>query len=259
MACKPEAQLNAALDRLLAAGLLFRQGEPPDATYLFKHALVQDAAHSTLLREPRRALHARIAETLESQFADIVERHPEILARHCTEAGLLEKAARLWSKAGQRSLDLVALAEAVAYLQEGLAIIERLPPSEDRDSLEIALREPLHSARLRWRGWASPEVRVNATAILQLTQRQSRPQSLVVGLWGMWINTITQGRIAEFLTGLHACLGKETGPGTSTCRSWGTAPACPPASTSVSSTRCWRSATRFSPSMICGEPRIGGS
>ena len=197
VACKPEAQLNAALDRLLGAGLLFRQGEPPRATYLFKHALVQDAAHSTLLREPRRALHARIAETLESQFADIVERHPEILARHCTEAGLLEKAARLWSKAGQRSLDLVALAEAVAYLQEGLAIIERLPPSDDRDSLEIALREPLHAARLRWRGWASPEVRVNATAILQLTQRQSRPQSLVVGLWGMWINTITQGRIAE--------------------------------------------------------------
>ena len=197
VACKPEAQLNVALDRLLAAGLLFREGEPPRATYLFKHALVQDAAHSTLLREPRRALHARIAETLESQFADIVESHPEVLARHCTEAGLLEKAARLWSKAGQRSLDLVALAEAVAYLQEGLAIIERLPPSDDRDSLEIALREPLHSARLRWRGWASPEVRVNATAILQLTQRQSRPQSLVVGLWGMWINTITQGRIAE--------------------------------------------------------------
>jgi predicted ATPase len=85
VARKPEAQLNVALDRLLAAGLLFRQGEPPDATYLFKHALVQDAAHGTLLREPRRALHARIAETLESQFAVIVERHPEILARHCTE------------------------------------------------------------------------------------------------------------------------------------------------------------------------------
>jgi tetratricopeptide (TPR) repeat protein len=197
VAREPEAQLNAALDRLLAAGLLFRQGEPPDATYLFKHALVQDAAHGTLLRESRRALHARIAETLESQFADIVERHPEILAQHYTEAGLIEKAACLWGKAGQRSLELVALAEAVAYLQEGLAIIEQLPPSADRDSLEIALREPLHSAQLRWRGWASPEVRVNATAILQLTQRQSRPQSLLVGLWGMWINTITQGRIAE--------------------------------------------------------------
>ena len=84
---KPEAELGSALDRLVAAGLLFRQGVPPHASYLFKHALVQDAAYGTLLREPRRALHARIAETLESQFADIAETQPELLARHCTEAG----------------------------------------------------------------------------------------------------------------------------------------------------------------------------
>jgi predicted ATPase len=85
-------ELNSALDRLIAAGLLFRQGMPPYATYLFKHALVQDAAYGTLLREPRRALHARIAETLESQFTEIAENQPELLARHCTEAGQIEKA-----------------------------------------------------------------------------------------------------------------------------------------------------------------------
>jgi tetratricopeptide (TPR) repeat protein len=194
---QPEAALRSALERLIAAGLLFRRGVPPHATYLFKHVLVQDAAYGMLLREPRRALHARIAETLESQFADIVERHPEILARHCTEAGLIEKAARFWGKAGRRSLELVALAEAVAYLQEGLAIVEQLPASANRDSLELSLREPLHAARLQWRGWASPEVGLNATAILGLAQRQDRPQSLLVGLWGMWVNTITQGRVAE--------------------------------------------------------------
>ena len=104
VARKPEAELGSALDRLVQAGLLFRQGVPPHASYLFKHALVQDAAYGTLLREPRRALHARIAETLESQFAEIAESQPEILARHCTEAGLIEKAAGLWGKAGQRSL-----------------------------------------------------------------------------------------------------------------------------------------------------------
>ena len=76
---KPEAELGSALDRLIAAGLLFRQGVPPHATYLFKHALVQDAAYGTLLREPRRALHARIAETLESQFAEIAENQPELV------------------------------------------------------------------------------------------------------------------------------------------------------------------------------------
>ena len=88
---KPETELGSALDRLIAAGLLFRQGVPPHASYLFKHALVQDAAYGTLLREPRRALHARIAETLEKDFADIAENQPEILARHCTEAGLDRK------------------------------------------------------------------------------------------------------------------------------------------------------------------------
>ena len=87
---------------------------PPQATYLFKHALVQDAAYGTLLREPRRALHARIAETLESHFADIAESQPELLARHCTEAGMIEKAAGLWGKAGQRSLARSALAEAAS-------------------------------------------------------------------------------------------------------------------------------------------------
>jgi predicted ATPase len=100
---KPGPELRSALDRLIAAGLLFRQGVPPHATYLFKHALVQDAAYGTLLREPRRALQARIVGTIEGQFTEIAENQPELLARHCTEAGLIEKAALLWGKAGQRS------------------------------------------------------------------------------------------------------------------------------------------------------------
>ena len=89
---------ESALDRLIAAGLLFRQGVPPHASYLFKHALVQDAAYGTLLREPRRALHARIAQTLETNFAEIAENQPELVARHYSEAGLFEKAAFFWGK-----------------------------------------------------------------------------------------------------------------------------------------------------------------
>ena len=95
VARKSEAELGSALDRLVQTGLLFRQGVPPQASYLFKHALVQDAAYGTLLREPRRALHARIAEAIESQFAETAESQPEILAHHCTRAGLIEKAAGL--------------------------------------------------------------------------------------------------------------------------------------------------------------------
>ncbi|MEA3135539.1 MAG: hypothetical protein QOG17_3385, partial [Gammaproteobacteria bacterium] len=92
VARKSEAELGSALERLVQTGLLFRQGMPPQASYLFKHALVQDAAYGTMLREPRRALHARIAKAIESQFAQITETQPETLARHCTDAGLIEKA-----------------------------------------------------------------------------------------------------------------------------------------------------------------------
>ena len=147
VARKPEAQLNSALERLVAAGLVFRQGSPPDAIYLFKHALVQDAAHGTLLREPRRALHARIAETLESEFADIVERQPELLARHCTEAGLIEKAAHLWGKAGQRSLDRSALIEAIEQITRALAQIAALPldrPAPRADQSSSRAHQPAY-------------------------------------------------------------------------------------------------------------------
>jgi tetratricopeptide (TPR) repeat protein len=119
--------------------LLFRQGTPPHETYLFKHALVQDAAYGTLLRQPRRALHARIAETLESRFADIAEAQPELLARHCTEAGLIEKAAVLWGKAGQRSLARAALAEGKEQINRALDEIATLPTTQALRREEIKL------------------------------------------------------------------------------------------------------------------------
>jgi class 3 adenylate cyclase/tetratricopeptide (TPR) repeat protein len=136
---KPDAELGSALDRLIAAGLLFRQGVPPHATYLFKHALVQDAAYGTLLREPRRALHARISETLESQFAEVAENQPELLARHCTEAGLIEKAAALWGKAGQRALARAALREGTEQLKRALDQIATLPatPALRREEIKL--------------------------------------------------------------------------------------------------------------------------
>jgi predicted ATPase len=132
---------------LTIRGLLFRQGVPPHASYLFKHVLVQDAAYGTLLREPRRALHARIAETLEGQFAETVQSQPEILARHCTEAGLIEKAAGLWGKAGQRSVDRSAMVEAAAQFTRALEQIATLPgtPALRREQikLQVALITPL--------------------------------------------------------------------------------------------------------------------
>jgi len=156
---KPEAELASALDRLVAAGLLFRQGVPPNATYLFKHALVQDAAYSTLLREPRRALHARIAETLENQFAEIAESQAELLARHCTEAGLIEKAVGLWGKAGRQSLERSALVEAAEQLTRALTQIAALPATPALRREQIELQVALITPLIHVRGWAAPETK----------------------------------------------------------------------------------------------------
>ena len=159
---KPEAELHSALDRLIAAGLLSRRGAPPQASYLFKHALVQDAAYGTLLREPRRALHARIAETLERQFSEIAESQPEILARHCTEAGLIEKAVGLWGKAGQRSLARSALVEAVAQLTRALDQIATLPGTPALRREQIKLQVALITPLMHVRGHAAAETKAAA-------------------------------------------------------------------------------------------------
>ena len=159
---EPEAELGLALNRLIAAGLLSRKGVPPHASYVFKHALVQDAAYGTLLREPRRALHARIAEAIESQFADIAENQPELLARHCTDAGLIEKAALLWGKAGQRSLERSALVEAAAQLTRALDQIATLPATPTLRRQQIRLQVALMTPLVHLRGYAAPEPKAAA-------------------------------------------------------------------------------------------------
>jgi DNA-binding winged helix-turn-helix (wHTH) protein/predicted ATPase len=148
---QPETELQLALDRLIEAGLFYRQGEAPHATYLFKHALVQDAAYGTLLREPRRALHARIAQVLETRFAEVAEGRPELLARQYTDANLVEKAAALWGKAGQRSLVRFALVEAVAQFKRALDQLASLPGTpmlrRERIRLQVGLANALYHAK----------------------------------------------------------------------------------------------------------------
>jgi class 3 adenylate cyclase/predicted ATPase len=191
---KPEADLNSALDRLIAAGLLFRQGLPPDATYLFKHALVQDAAYGTLLREPRRALHARIAEILEGQFVEITESQPELLARHCTEAGLIEKAAGFWGKAGQRSLARSALVEAVAQLTRALTQIAALPATAALRREQIKLQVALITPLIHVKGYAAPETKAaveRARVLIEQAEALGEPPEdpllLFSVLYGFWV------------------------------------------------------------------------
>src|SRR5262249_61935233 len=161
---KPEAELGSALDRLNEAGLLLRQGVPPHATYLFKHALVQDAAYGTRLREPRRALHARVVEVLENQFAETLTNRPEVLARHCTEAGMIEKTASLWGIAGQRSLTRSALDEAREQFTRALGQMATLPATPERSREEIKLQVGLVNSLMHTKGYAAPQT-------LQATER----------------------------------------------------------------------------------------
>jgi class 3 adenylate cyclase/predicted ATPase len=189
-----EPELQWELDRLIAAGLWFRQGVPPYASYLFKHALVQDAAYGTLLRGPRRALHARIAETIEGQFADIAHNQPELLARHCTEAGLIEKAAILWGNAGRRSVARSALVEAAAQLASALDQIATLQATpalrREQISLQVAVITPL----IHVKGYAAPETKAAVErARLLIEQAQARgeppedPLLLFSVLYGHWV------------------------------------------------------------------------
>jgi hypothetical protein len=182
------------LDRLIAAGLLFRQGVPPQASYLFKHALVRDAAYGTLLREPRRVLHARIAETLESQFAEIAANQPELLARHCTEAGLIEKAAGLWGKAGQRSLARSALVEAAEQLTRALDQIATLPATPPLRREQIKFQVGLANALMPTKGHAAPETKVafaQARRLIKQAEELGEPPEdpllLFSVLYGFWV------------------------------------------------------------------------
>jgi class 3 adenylate cyclase/predicted ATPase len=171
VARKLESELASALDRLIATGLLFRQGVPPHARYLFKHALVQDAAYGTLLREPRRALHARIAETLEGQFAEIAESQPELLARHYTEAGSVEKAAELWGKAGQRSVERSALVEAIEQFTRALGQIAALPPTPALRREQIKLQVAVVTPLIHIKGYAAWETKAAAQRAHSMLER----------------------------------------------------------------------------------------
>jgi tetratricopeptide (TPR) repeat protein len=165
----------------------------PHANYLFKHALVQDAAYGTLLREPRRALHALIAETLESQFAEIAETRPELLARHCTEAGLIEKAAELWGKAGQRSLEQSALVEAAEQLTRALGQIDTLRATPALRGEQIKHQVALANAVMHVRGYAAPETKAaveQARIFIQraeeLAEHPNDPLLLFSVLYSIW-------------------------------------------------------------------------
>jgi tetratricopeptide (TPR) repeat protein len=180
-----ERQLRDALGRLIDAGLVFQRGVPPQATFLFKHALVQDAAYSLLLRGPRRALHARIARALQEQFPEVSDTQPEILAHHFTQAAMSAEAIDFWTKAGVLARGRSAFAEATAHLRRGLELLATLPESEARAAKELPIQIALGVIQQATRGAASVEMAeafARARDICEQINDTDRLMGVLIGL-----------------------------------------------------------------------------
>jgi hypothetical protein len=193
VATMPQQQLDEALSQLERAELILRRGMPPDAEYTFKHALVQDAAYSTLLRSRRLQLHARIADTLEREFQEIVETQPELLARHCAEAGLIAKAADYRLKSGKRAFARGAMAEAESELRKGLGLLSSLPDGSPRHEQELNLQITLGNALLATKGYAAPEPGDVFDRSRELCEKLNRPQQLNQVLTGQFLFRLLRG------------------------------------------------------------------
>ena len=181
-----EMTLQRELGRLVEAELVYQRGLPPQATYVFKHALIQDAAYESLLKSTRQHYHQRIAQVLETQFPETTETQPELLAHHYTEAGLVEQAVGYWQKAGQSAVQRSAHVEAIAHLRQGLALLQTLSETPDRVQREVDMLIALGASLIATKGYAGPEVGETYTYARQLCQSLDNPHQLFPVLRGLW-------------------------------------------------------------------------
>jgi class 3 adenylate cyclase/predicted ATPase len=181
-----EAMLQHELRRLVEAEIVYHRGLPPQATYTFKHALIQDAAYQSLLKSTRQQYHQSIAQVLEAQFSATVAGQPELLAYHYTEAGLTEQAVHYWYQAGQRASERSAHVEAISHLRTGLALLQTLPETQERTQREVDMLIALGASLLATKGQAAPEVEQTYHRAQHLCQSLDDPHQLFPVLRGLW-------------------------------------------------------------------------
>lgn len=182
-----DSQLRHALNLFVASGLMFQEGEIPNATYHFKHALVQEAAYSTLPKKPRRLLHARIAKALESHFAERVNREPELLGYHYEQAGLAGPAVEYWFRAARRDAERSANIEALNHFSRALDVLKDLSQGPERDAVELEILIARGAPLLTVKGYASDDIEHNFRRAKELSQENSDSEHHLLAIWGLWV------------------------------------------------------------------------
>ena len=194
------SQLEGALDQLTRSELMFRRGNAEKQTYVFKHALVQDAAYDSLLKRRRTQIHAHIASALEEHFPDVRDQEPELIAHHYTHAEQPERAVPYWRKAGEIALRRLALQEAITHLDRGVELLKQISASVGRDTAALELHALLGIAWQTWRGWTAPEARDHADSAWKLTRSLGRDDHTMRILWTLFVYHLNSGQIRDSLT-----------------------------------------------------------
>ena len=197
VASLPENEIEAALSHLEEAGLIVRFGFPPDALYSFKHVMIQNAAHDSLLHSERRRLHARIAQVLAEMYPEKSEREPELLAYHLTESGQSEPAARFWLKAGKQAALTGANLEAIGHLRRGLDVVQANARMLDGDPMELELRIALGTALIAAKGYPAQEVDENYTRAVGLGRQLGDEQKVFTATRGLWVSHFIRGDLTR--------------------------------------------------------------
>jgi class 3 adenylate cyclase/predicted ATPase len=190
-----EAETRAALDQLVAAGLVFQRGAPPASDYQFKHALVQDTAYGTLLRGTRQTLHGRIAAAIEARIPERIEREPELLAYHLAESGQPERAAFYWRKAGEQTVRRAANREAVGHFRRALALVAARPETAERSRAELAILSQLGPVLMAVYGWSAPEVGDVVERAAEIGRQLESSPDLAPAIANLWMFNIARGRL----------------------------------------------------------------
>src|SRR5262249_44131020 len=204
------------LAKLVEAEILYQKGHPPRCTYTFKHALLQDAAYCAMVKDKRRQFHQRIVEAMEAKFPRTVETQPELLAHHCAEAGLTEKAIGYLLAAGLRFRERSAEIEAINHLLQGLELLKTLEESPARDARELELLTALGTAYIAARGYAAPEVGPVFQRARALCERVGQPRQLFAILLGNWEWHTVRGDLrlcAQLASGGRQFAGRANEPG----------------------------------------------